>query len=137
MQRIIRKIIDTALSYKGTPYLWGGTTTEGMDCSGLMIKAFKAGGINIPRVADEQAKIGATMELNELTPGDLLFFTDQPGNDKITHVGLITKVSEDLSSVTFVHASSSRGVMESEFFSDYWQSVYLQATRPSAFLSAV
>lgn len=131
---VIEQIIQEALSYKGTPYQWGGFSRQGIDCSGLMVKAFQAGGFNIPRVAGDQAKIGPMVEVDELIPGDLVFFTDHPGNMGITHVGLVSVTNFPTHSITFVHASSSKGVMESELLSPYWQGVYLGAVRPSAFL---
>ncbi|MDX2304240.1 MAG: C40 family peptidase [Microscillaceae bacterium] len=135
MKAIVIKIIDSALSYLGTPYKWGGTDRQGLDCSGLMLIAFKGGGISIPRVSEDQAKIGPQIDPEELNLGDMVFFTDVPGNKKITHVGLVSSLSAESKTVTFIHASSSKGVMESDLNSDYWQSVFLLAIRPSAFLN--
>lgn len=135
MKKIINKIVETALSYKGTPYLWAGTNSEGMDCSGLVVASFKAGGISVPRIAGDQAKIGPPMELDELEPGDLVFFTDKVGNTAITHVGIITQTDYKNNSTQFIHASSSKGVMESELLSGYWRELFLTATRPSAFIA--
>jgi probable lipoprotein NlpC len=133
-QQLKETVINTALSYVGTPYQWGGTTKQGMDCSGLTIVAFKAAGLNIPRIAGDQTKIGKVVQIDELLPGDLLFFTDKPGNTAITHVGLVVKPNYASHSVVFVHASSSpKGVMQDELLSKYWQSVFLSATRPSFF----
>lgn len=137
MKAIIKKIVDGAGLYLGTPYKHGGTDTEGIDSSGLMMMAFKSGGINIPRISDDQAKIGTQVELDDINPGDMLFFTDQPGNQEITHVGLVRLKSAEKKSITFIHASSSKGVTESEFFTDHWQGIFLQAIRPSAFIASL
>lgn len=130
----VNTVVNAALDYKGTPYLWGGTSNKGMDCSGLVLTAFKSAGIALHRVAAAQATQGIPVSVNNMRPGDLVFFTDKPGNRKITHVGLISEVNYPLNSITFVHASSSRGVMESELLSNYWKSVFLQVIRPKAFL---
>lgn len=129
----VQTVIDEALSYKGTPYQWGGTTSKGMDCSGLMITSFKAADIALPRIAGDQAKAGKNTSLKEIQVGDMVFFTDRKGNKAITHVGLVTQIKKSPQSITFVHASS-KGVVESELLSDYWQSVYLQASRPYDFI---
>lgn len=135
MSQLVQTIIDTARSFTGTPYQWGGNTNQGIDCSGLMVAAFQSAGLHIPRIAGDQAKIGPEIELDELIPGDLVFFTDKPGNTAITHVGLVAHVDLTNRRVGFIHASSSKGVMESELFSNYWQGVFLKATRPKAFIS--
>jgi cell wall-associated NlpC family hydrolase len=135
MQAQVQSVIQEALSYKGTKYKWGGNDRQGIDCSGLMVRAFAAASFNIPRIAGDQTKIGLHVEMDELVPGDLVFFTDQPGNVRITHVGLVIGTNYPQRSVTFVHASSGQyGVMESELLSKYWMGVYLQATRPTVFL---
>lgn len=134
VQDQIKKVIDTALSFKGTPYKWGGTTSAGMDCSGLVSTAFKAAGIDLHRVASAQSTQGVNVEIDQLKPGDMVFFTNKRGNSKITHVGVVSETNYDVHSVTFVHASSSRGVMESELLSRYWQGVFICATRPHQFL---
>ncbi|MDA8283766.1 MAG: NlpC/P60 family protein [Actinomycetota bacterium] len=80
--------VDWALAQVGTPYIWGGETPGvGFDCSGLVQAAYKAAGINLPRVAQEQydttAKLGPG---DPLQPGDLIFFGGGPTD--VTHVGI-------------------------------------------------
>jgi cell wall-associated NlpC family hydrolase len=133
-QQLAQTVISSALSFVGTPYQWGGTTKQGMDCSGLIITAFQTAGLKIPRVAGDQAKIGSVVEIDELMAGDLVFFTDKPGNTPITHVGLVVQPQYDKKSVIFVHASSGpKGVMQDQLLSKYWQSVFLYAVRPKYF----
>lgn len=123
----VEKVIKEAESYIGTKYKYGGTTKKGMDCSGLMCVSFESVGVTLPRVSKDQSKTGKRVYIGELLPGDLIFFGAKPGSKKITHVGLITYVSDK--SIKFIHASTSRGVIESEFLSDYYKPRYIKAVR--------
>jgi D-gamma-glutamyl-meso-diaminopimelic acid endopeptidase CwlS/peptidoglycan endopeptidase LytF/peptidoglycan endopeptidase LytE len=81
-----QKIVDIAYKYQGVPYVWGGTTRSGMDCSGFSQHVFDKLGIDLPRTAAEQARLGKYVPKNKLKPGDLLFFrTYAP---YISHVGI-------------------------------------------------
>ncbi len=80
-------LIDTALGYLSAPYLWGGKSIWGIDCSGFVQVVFQIHGINISRDAYQQAELGEAIEFNELIEaGDLAFFSKE--NEKITHVGI-------------------------------------------------
>ncbi|NFS12543.1 glycoside hydrolase [Clostridium botulinum] len=79
-----RAIIKEAQKYLGIPYLWGGTTPEGFDCSGLMQYVFNSQGIEIPRVSQDQQSFAEPINLSKLKPGDLVF--NKSSNS--THVGL-------------------------------------------------
>lgn len=81
-------VTDHALLFLNTPYLWGGRSVFGMDCSGFVQLAYKMAGIKIPRDAAIQATQGDTVHLiHEAKPGDLLFFDNQEG--EINHVGML------------------------------------------------
>ncbi|NML66628.1 C40 family peptidase [Hymenobacter sp. RP-2-7] len=121
-------VIEAARSYQGTPYVYGGTTRGGLDCSGLLQLSFAEAGITIPRSSNEQAVWGDPIKPTELRPGDLLFFGPSPGARTITHVGLVTVVDAD--GVEFIHASSSLGVVENSFELDYYLSRFIRAVRP-------
>lgn len=70
-----QKVVNEAKKYIGVPYVWGGTTPAGFDCSGLVQYVYKnAVGINLPRVTTQQEISGKEVSLNSLSPGDLLFF---------------------------------------------------------------
>jgi len=88
----------TALLYLNTPYLWGGKSIYGIDCSGLMQQVFKVHGLLLPRDAWQQAELGTTIHLPaEAHCGDLAFFDN--GEGKIIHVGML------LSPTEIIHAS--------------------------------
>lgn len=84
------KLIENALIYLNAPYLWGGRSPLGIDCSGLTQMVYRLQGIDLPRDAYQQAKIGTTLSfVEESEPGDLAFFDNNEG--KVTHVGIILK----------------------------------------------
>ena len=91
-------LIENAMMYLNSPYLWGGRTPFGVDCSGFSQMVYRLNGIDIPRDADEQAEVGTTLSfVEESEPGDLAFFDNAEG--KIVHVGII------LENNLVVHAS--------------------------------
>jgi cell wall-associated NlpC family hydrolase len=91
-------LIDTAMKFINSPYIWGGRIPSGIDCSGLTQLVFKIHGIRIKRNSWQQAESGTEITfINETLPGDLVFFDDDCG--KISHVGMI--VSQGL----VIHAS--------------------------------
>ena len=84
------KLIENALIYINAPYLWGGRSPLGIDCSGLTQMIYRLQGIELPRDAYQQAKVGTTLSfVEESEPGDLAFFDNQEG--VVTHVGMILK----------------------------------------------
>ena len=99
-----RDFVDVALGFRGTPYLWGGRTSLGVDCSGLVQLASEAAGLSCPRDADMQAKeLGSALDWQggaSLARGDLVFWEG--------HVGIMTS-AQDL-----VHASAYHMVVVEE-----------------------
>lgn len=123
----VQVTIQEARSFIGTPYRWGGTSRAGMDCSGLLVTAFRRGGIALPRTSAEQSRTGRLVSLHEVTPGDLVFFATS--GRSISHVGMVTEV-RGKKDVRFIHSSSSLGVIESNLFADYYRSSFVKARRP-------
>jgi len=97
-EEIRKHMVNTAMSYLNTPYLWGGRTPFGIDCSGLSQMVYKINGIKLLRDASQQAGQGETLSfISEALPGDLAFFDNSEGD--IIHVGIILENSK------IIHAS--------------------------------
>jgi cell wall-associated NlpC family hydrolase len=122
----IRKVISTAESYLGTPYRYGGTAKNGIDCSGLTMKAWETAGITLPRSSKDQSEFGEKISEKAVKEGDIVYFSAYK-NGKIDHVGLVTEVRG--SEITFIHATVSKGVMYSRLDTGYWSERVLGARR--------
>ena len=116
-----KEIVSRAAKYKGVPYVFGGTTTKGFDCSGYVQYVFKDCKAKLPRLADEQALQGIFVTQKQLRPGDLVFFTTYAAG--ASHVGIYAGDGQ------FWSASSSKGVMLSSLKDDYWKQRYYGARR--------
>jgi hypothetical protein len=84
------RLAETGLRFMGIPYLWGGTTPNGFDCSGLVQRIYRLNGLLLPRDSDQQAEFGVEIPMEgpgNLVPGHLLFFGRSRAS--ITHVGLV------------------------------------------------
>lgn len=126
----INKVIDKAKSYKGTPHKDAGLSNLGIDCSGLTLVSMRAIDMEIPRKAADQTKIGISIDLKDLAPGDFVFFSDPSIGKGITHVGIVTEIADNDIAV-FIHTSSSLGVTESKLTQKYWQKTFYTAIRPA------
>ena len=119
-------VISTASSNIGTKYKSGGTDSDGFDCSGLMFSSFKTIDITLPRTSLEQANYGVKIDKNSAQKGDLIFFATN-SSSTISHVGLITEVSEN--DIKFVHSSTSAGVIISSLNEEYYEKRFVQINR--------
>lgn len=109
--------------WAGTPYLIGGNTREGIDCSAFVQKTFKDRfDVKLPRTTVEQAKQGTKIKKTELQTGDLVFFRTRRGPNGY-HVGIYVKDDQ------FLHASTKGGVIYSSLNSPYWKRTFWQARR--------
>ena len=123
----VNSVLKTARSYTGTPYLWGGNTKKGVDCSGLTCNAYQSVNLTLPRTADAQALVGEKIKMKKLRPGDLVFFALGKKRREITHVGIVTEAKKDR--VRFIHATTQKGVMESDLSEEYYHKHFRLARR--------
>jgi cell wall-associated NlpC family hydrolase len=93
---------ECAFQFLNAPYLWGGRTIMGIDCSGFSQLVFKLNGLSLPRDAYQQAELGATVSfVEEAVTGDLAFFDNSEG--RIVHVGIVLRETNDV--LQIIHAS--------------------------------
>ncbi|WP_312555740.1 C40 family peptidase [Empedobacter brevis] len=124
--RNVNKILKTAKSYLGTPYKYGGITTTGFDCSGLVYVSFKEMNLELPRRSSDQAEYGKEITIENVKIGDLIFFNTS-GNS-ISHVGIVESINHN-GSINFVHSSTSKGVIISSLDENYWKTRFVKAVR--------
>lgn len=120
---VATSLINTACTFLGTRYRWGGTSRGGVDCSGFTTLVFRSHGISLPRTANEQSRVGMAVERGEWKTGDLIFFRTGRSS-RINHVGIY------VGNGTFMHASSGGGrVMYSNLKEGYYSQKYAAARR--------
>lgn len=124
---IADKIVWTAVTYKGVPYKYGGMTKRGMDCSGLIHTSFKQRKVTIPRTSGEMYAKSYDISLGEVKRGDLLFFKTSKKRGKVNHVGLVTSIKNG--DINFIHSTTSRGVIVSSLYTNYWKRAFVKAKR--------
>jgi cell wall-associated NlpC family hydrolase len=122
----VDEVIALARRFVGLPYLWGGTSTLGFDCSGFTQLLYRRRGIEIPRDSGPQSRWeGAEpVERGELEAGDLLYFGEAP--DKVSHTGMYIGDGE------FIHATAHGrpAVQVSRIDEPYWDELFVSARRP-------
>lgn len=99
-------IVENGKRFLGLPYLWGGMSSYGYDCSGFAYNMHRSVGIQIPRDASDQARSGQLVEKEDLLPGDLLFFAFEEGKGRVHHVGIY------MGDQQMIHSPDSRGAIE-------------------------
>jgi len=113
---------DNVLSpWLGTPYLYGGSSKAGTDCSGFVSSVYmEKEGIYLPRTARQEFDLGTSIKKSKLAVGDLVFFKER---GRISHVGIF------VGKESFIHASTSLGVTVTSLNDSYWKPRYVGARR--------
>lgn len=110
-------LLKEAQRYSGVPYVWGGTSPRGFDCSGFVHYVYKQKGINIPRETVSLYNGARKVSADQAKPGDIVFFHKTYNTSKpISHVGVY------IGNGKMIHASSSRGVIIANINTSYWRS---------------
>lgn len=121
---LAQALIGEAQRWIGTKYRYGGESKSGVDCSGLVMRVYGiVCGVKLPRTTREQIRYCTKVARNQIRPGDLVFFASGKSDDKVSHVGLYVGDGR------MIHASSSRGVVVSDFDSGYWAKRYFTGAR--------
>lgn len=112
-------------NWRGTRYRWGGDSKDGIDCSALTRRVYRAvfNGYELPRVSVDQVRMGNIVSRENLKPGDILFF--RPRNS-VNHTAVY------LGNSLFINASSSKGVIISSIEEPYWNQYFRYGVRVSA-----
>lgn len=116
-----RQVLMAAEKWLGSPYVYGGSSPNGTDCSGFVRSVFRDVRVPLPRTSGEQAGVGTSVARSRLLAGDLLFFNTTGSG--VSHVGI------SIGSDRFIHASTSRGVIVSSLDEEYYNQRFLFARR--------
>ena len=117
-----QRTAESGKRFLGVPYLWGGTTPLGFDCSGFVQLVYKMNGVSIPRDADMQFMIGTPIDTLDVAAADLVFFSN--GSSGITHVGIYLANGE------FLHSSGrASGVTINRLNEPFFRSIFVGARR--------
>lgn len=125
------EITDIAATLLGKRYVWGAVGPNTFDCSGFTGYVFRKAGISLPRTSRMQYNIGEKVDKNDLQPGDLMFFAS-PRTRKgvVGHVAIVVDVDESTNQVTFIHASTKKGITYQKFpDGGYYSRNYIGAKR--------
>lgn len=116
-----RQLLTSAYQYLGVPYVPGGSSPNGFDCSGFTKYVFSHCGISLPRQADAQFQVGMEVARERLSPGDLVFFSTY--TEGISHAGIYVGNNQ------FISATTSSGIRVDRLDSAYWAARYVGAKR--------
>jgi cell wall-associated NlpC family hydrolase len=122
------QVIDFAKTFLGVPYVYGGASPTGFDCSGFIQYVFKEFGYSLARTAGDQSLFGFDITLSEVQPGDLLYFKGRNvKSSAIGHVGMVTAVTDG--KVEFIHAAGKSVRMDVLNNSSYYVPRFIKARR--------
>ncbi len=118
------QVLALAKTFLGVPYVWGGTSPSGFDCSGLVYYVYKQFGVTLNRVAADMTAAGIPVTYSELKPGDIVFFHNTSRYTRINHVGIYA------GNGTFIHAPQTGDVVKfSPLNTGYYSTTFVTARR--------
>ncbi len=127
-ESLAEDIIEYAKKFLGTPYVYGGTTPSGFDCSGYVRYVMKNFGIELSRTSSSQSEHGTVVPLSEVRPGDLLFFKGRNiSSTRIGHVAMVISNENDI--IQFIHAAGNNVKIDTFNNSRYYVPRFIKATR--------
>ncbi|MGH2970707.1 MAG: C40 family peptidase, partial [Gaiellaceae bacterium] len=110
-------VVGIAMQYLGVPYVWGGASPSGFDCSGLVMYVYAQVGVSLPHYTGAQWQMGVPVDPSDLEPGDLVFF------DGLGHVGIYIGGGE------FIHAPHTGDVVRIDSLSEGWYAATYDGAR--------
>jgi lipoprotein Spr len=114
-KKVADALVSEARTWIGTPYKWGGHDKDGADCSGFLMEVFKSAvNVDIPRTTKDQRSTCIEVDRDNISVGDIIFFSSNNSGGKIAHVGMYVGDGR------MIHASSSRGVVEDNLNLNYY-----------------
>ncbi len=120
------QMINNAMEFLGVRYRGGGTSREGMDCSGMVTAVCNLFDISVPRSSRDMATVGEKIDSAQVKKGDLIFFRTN-GRSVINHVGMVVEIIGD--EIKFIHSSTSQGVIISSTKESYYKKTFAQVNR--------
>lgn len=128
---LAKEMIEYAAKFLGTPYVWGSTGPKSFDCSGFTSYVYRKFGIHINRTSGQQYTQGTNVNVKNLQPGDLLFFSSRrSGRRGVGHVAMVASVDRENGTCKFIHASTRRGVVYQNFPDNgYYSNHFIGAKR--------
>lgn len=120
------QMINNAMQFLGVRYRGGGTSSDGMDCSGMVTAVYNLFDMSIPRTSRDMATVGEKIDSSSVKKGDLIFFKTN-GKRVINHVGMVVDIIGD--EIKFIHSSTSRGVIISSTKESYYHRTFAQINR--------
>ena len=123
---VASQMINNAMDFLGVRYRGGGTSSDGMDCSGMVTAVYNLFDISIPRTSRDMATVGEKVDSTNVKKGDLIFFKTN-GKRVINHVGMVVDIIGD--EIKFIHSSTSKGVIISSTKESYYKKTFAQVNR--------
>ncbi len=123
---VASQMINNAMQFLGVRYRGGGTSPDGMDCSGMVTAVYNLFDMAIPRSSRDMATVGEKVDSSSVKKGDLIFFKTN-GKRVINHVGMVVDIIGD--EIKFIHSSTSKGVIISSTKESYYKKTFAQVNR--------